>query len=48
MNIKGSAGTVQFDHDQESLNLIVQKDAFDEQSQQKDVKSLSGGEKSFT
>ena len=48
MNIKGSAGTVHFDHDQGSLDLVVQKDAFDEQSQQKDVKSLSGGEKSFT
>jgi chromosome segregation ATPase len=48
VNIKGSSGKVEFDHDGGSLDLIVQKDAFDEQSQQKDVKSLSGGEKSFT
>jgi len=48
LNIKGSSGVVKFDHDNEELDLVVQKDSFDESSQQKDVKALSGGEKSFT
>ena len=48
MNIKGSSGTIMFDHDNKSLDLIVQKDSNNNQSQQKDVKALSGGERSFT
>lgn len=48
LNIKGSSGTVGFDHENGELNLNVQKDSFDEKSQQRDVKALSGGEKSFT
>lgn len=48
VNIKGSSGTIEFDHANGVLDLIVQKDAADENSQQKDVKALSGGERSFT
>lgn len=48
VNIKSSSGCVEFDHELERLDLIVQKDGKDEQSQQKDVKALSGGERSFT
>lgn len=48
VNIKGSSGSVEFDHENQELDLVVQKDSFDENSQQKDVKALSGGEKSFT
>lgn len=48
LNIKGSSGAVTFDHENKELDLVVQKDSFDENSQQKDVKALSGGEKSFT
>ena len=45
---KGSTGEVEFDHDKGQLNLVVQKDRKDESSQTKDVKALSGGERSFT
>mmetsp|Transcript_3048 Transcript_3048/g.6871 ORF Transcript_3048/g.6871 Transcript_3048/m.6871 type:complete len:1302 (+) Transcript_3048:476-4381(+) len=48
LHIKGSSGAVEFDHEQQELNLIVQKDARDENSQQSDVKALSGGERSYT
>ena len=48
VNVKGSSGTIVFDHENRELNLIVQKDSNNEQSQQKDVKALSGGERSFT
>ena len=48
VNVKGSSGTIEFDHENRELGLVVQKDSADEQSQQKDVKALSGGEKSFT
>lgn len=48
LNIKGSSGCIEFDHEREDLQLIVQKDASNEQSQQKDIKALSGGERSFT
>ncbi|KAL9181634.1 hypothetical protein ACHAXT_010439 [Thalassiosira profunda] len=47
LNKKGSAGEVEFDHEEKQLNLIVQKDNTDEKSQTKDVKALSGGERSF-
>lgn len=47
LNKKGSAGTVEFDHDNKRLDLVVQKDNADEHSQTKDVKALSGGERSF-
>eukprot|EP00571_Detonula_confervacea_P004119 CAMPEP_0172311834 /NCGR_PEP_ID=MMETSP1058-20130122/15802_1 /TAXON_ID=83371 /ORGANISM="Detonula confervacea, Strain CCMP 353" /LENGTH=1228 /DNA_ID=CAMNT_0013025129 /DNA_START=30 /DNA_END=3716 /DNA_ORIENTATION=+ len=47
LNKKGSAGEVQFDHEAGQLNLSVQKDNKDEHSQTKDVKALSGGERSF-
>lgn len=48
VNVKGSSGCVEIDHENEQLRLIVQKDSSNEQSQQKDVKALSGGERSFT
>lgn len=48
LNDKGSSGTVEFNHKDGSLNLCVQKDATDANSQQKDVKALSGGERSYT
>ena len=38
---------MEFDHEEKQLNLIVQKDNTDEKSQTKDVKALSGGERSF-
>eukprot|EP00934_Nitzschia_sp_Nitz4_P001332 Nitzschia sp. Nitz4//scaffold133_size116822//74277//77815//NITZ4_003812-RA/size116822-snap-gene-0.17-mRNA-1//-1//CDS//3329535411//1332//frame0 len=47
LNLKGSSGTVEFDHTNGSLDLVVQKDSADSNSQQKDVKALSGGERSF-
>jgi hypothetical protein len=48
VDIKGSSGTIDFDHANGTLDLIVQKDSANENSQQKDVKALSGGERSFT
>ena len=47
LNKKGSSGTLEFDHEKKTLNPIVQKDNTDEKSQTKDVKALSGGEKSY-
>jgi len=44
---KGSAGEVVFDHEEYRLDLSVQKDHKDASSQTKDVKALSGGERSF-
>lgn len=48
LNKKGSAGEVEFDHDDGILDIKFQKDNKDESSQSKDVKALSGGERSFT
>jgi len=48
LNQKGSSGFVEFDHENGDLNLIVQKDCNNEQTQTKDVKALSGGERSYT
>mmetsp|Transcript_5446 Transcript_5446/g.7921 ORF Transcript_5446/g.7921 Transcript_5446/m.7921 type:complete len:1195 (+) Transcript_5446:75-3659(+) len=48
LNKKGSSGQIEFNHREKQLNLIVQKDNRNEQSQTKDVKALSGGERSFT
>jgi len=47
LNVKGSSGRLDFDHETTELNLVVYKRSNDEQSQQNDVKSLSGGERSF-
>ncbi|KAL7469954.1 hypothetical protein ACHAXS_010192 [Conticribra weissflogii] len=47
LNKKGSSGEVEFDHEAGQLNLIVQKDNKDQKSQTKDVKALSGGERSY-
>lgn len=48
LNRKGSSGTIGFDHKEKTLDLIVQKDNTDENSQTADVKALSGGERSYT
>jgi len=48
LNKKGSSGQLEFDHKEQTLNLIVQKDNKNQTSQTKDVKALSGGERSFT
>ena len=48
LNKKGSSGTIMFDHDAKTLNLVVQKDNSNEMTQTSDVKALSGGERSFT
>lgn len=48
LNDKGSSGEIEFDHKNTNLNLCVQKDSADANSQQKDVKALSGGERSYT
>jgi chromosome segregation ATPase len=47
LNMKGSSGTIEFDHDNKTLDLVVQNDS-SQASQTKDVKALSGGERSFT
>ena len=48
LNKKGSSGNIEFDHKEKKLNLVVQKDNKDENTQTNDVKALSGGERSFT
>ena len=48
LNRKGSSGQIKFDHVKKTLNLVVQKDNADVNSQTNDVKSLSGGERSYT
>jgi chromosome segregation ATPase len=47
LNKKGSSGSIEFDHSNKTLDLVVQKDS-SQASQTKDVKALSGGERSFT
>jgi chromosome segregation ATPase len=47
LNMKGSCGDLDFDDKNETLELVVQKDSMDANSQQKDVKALSGGERSY-
>jgi chromosome segregation ATPase len=48
LNLKGSSGEIDFQHGKQTLNLVVQKDYADPNSQQSDVKALSGGERSYT
>jgi chromosome segregation ATPase len=48
LNRKGSSGELEFSHDEGTLDLNVQKDSTQESTQTKDVKALSGGERSFT
>jgi len=48
LNKKGSSGQIEFLHEDRRLKLVVQKDNTNEMSQTKDVKALSGGERSFT
>jgi len=48
LNRKGSSGSIDFNHKHGTLDLVVQKDNMDENSQTSDVKALSGGERSFT
>lgn len=45
---KGQSGDLVFDHKEHTLNLTVQKDNRDATTQSKNVKELSGGERSFT
>jgi chromosome segregation ATPase len=45
---KGQSGELVFDHENKELNLTVQKDNRDTQSQIGNVKLLSGGERSYT
>jgi hypothetical protein len=40
LQLKGSAGELDFDHEEGALNLIVQKDNNDSASQTNDVKAL--------
>ena len=47
LNKKGSCGDIEFDHTERTLDLVVQKNSCDATSQQRDVKALSGGERSF-
>jgi structural maintenance of chromosomes protein 6 len=47
LQLKGSSGGLEFDHKSKTLNLVVQKDNSNENSQTRDVKALSGGERSF-
>ena len=47
LQLKGSSGGLDFDHKSKTLNLVVQKDNSKEMSQTRDVKALSGGERSF-
>ena len=48
LNKKGSSGFIEYDHRNQELNLVVQKDNRDAMTQTNDVKALSGGERSFT
>lgn len=48
LNRKGSSGELEFDHQDGTLDLNVQKDSTQENTQTNDVKALSGGERSFT
>jgi chromosome segregation ATPase len=48
LNRKGSSGDLEFSHSEGTLDLCVQKDSTQESTQTKDVKALSGGERSFT
>jgi chromosome segregation ATPase len=47
LNLKGSSGKLVFNTKLETLELIVQKDSADANSQQMDVNALSGGERSY-
>jgi len=47
LNQKGSSGSIEFSHVEKTLDLVVQKDS-SQTIQMKDVKDLSGGERSFT
>lgn len=44
---KGAAGTIEFDHHGELLDITYQVDNTDESSVRNDVRNLSGGERSF-
>lgn len=47
MQGKGLAGTVEFDHEIESLKIIAATDNTNDSSKVNDVRNLSGGERSF-
>lgn len=48
LRLNQSCGELEFDNDTKELNLVVQKNMNDPDSQTKDVKALSGGERSYT
>merc|ERR1712076_322725 len=49
LNKKGSSGHIDFNHDKKKLDLVVQKDFRNENiSPTADIKSLSGGERTYT
>jgi len=49
LNKKGSSGHIDFNHEKKRLNLLVQKDFKNENmSPTADIKSLSGGERTYT
>ncbi len=47
MQKRGSAGSVEFNHEHKTLSITFQKDNADESTQTAVVKNLSGGERSF-
>lgn len=44
---KGSSGKIEYDHKAQTLDICVRKD-IDDTTETRDVKALSGGERSFT
>ena len=48
MQLKGFAGTVKFNHEEQTLQLRTQTDNSNAQTQCSDVRQLSGGERSYT
>lgn len=47
MQKRGSAGTIKFDHDEQTLTIKCQTDSHDTNTQISDAKNLSGGERSY-
>lgn len=48
LNQKGFSGTAKFDHKEKTLTLISQTDSNNKLTQSKDMRQLSGGERSYT
>lgn len=45
--VKNAAGSVEFNHEEQLLHMVYQVDNHDKDSRSKDVRQLSGGERSF-